>query len=108
MGVAFDFLHNFLFSGHFLSGSAMTKALWGKRVGYSAVRPLALLLFTLSSSSLALVLFLVSFFIILAVRLWITGNRDKAPTLEQKEIDNSDRVSLASCGSCAIILYLLV
>ena len=108
LGLAFDFLHNFLFSGHFLSGSAMTKALWGKRVGYSAARPIVLLLFTLSSSTVALMLFLVSFFIVLAIRLWITGNRGKAPTLEHKEIDNGDRALLAICGLCAMILYLLV
>jgi hypothetical protein len=106
VGVAFDFLHNFLFSGHFLSGSAMTKALWGRRVGYSAARPVVLLLFTLSSSSLALVLLLVSFLVVLAIRLWSTGN--KKLTLEPKDLDNNDRTLLASCGLCAIILYLLV
>ena len=106
LGVGFDFLHNVLFSGHFLSGSAMTKALWGKRVGYSAARPLVLILFTLSSSSLALVLCLVSFFVVLALRL--PGYRDKKSTPVQKQIDNGDRMLFASCGLCAIFLYLLV
>jgi len=105
-GVSFDFLHNFLFSGHFLSGSAMTKALWGKRVGYSAARPIVLLLFTLTSSSLALVLLLVSVLVVLAIRLLRTGNEKL--TLEPKDLENNDRTLLAGCGLCAIILYLLV
>ena len=107
-GVSFDFMHNFLFSGHFLSGSAMTKALWGKRVGYSAARPLVLILFTLSSSTLALLLLLVSSLAVLAIRLWVLGNTDKRPTLEPKDLDHNDRTLLAGCGLCAIILYLLV
>ncbi len=113
VGVALDFLHNFLFSGHFLSDSAMTKALWGKRVGYSAGRPLVLVLATLTSSSRVFVLILMLFVLVLAIRFFtlaVGGESDsqKHLRLEQQEIGEKDRALLASCGLCAIILYVLV
>ncbi|MGA9721534.1 MAG: hypothetical protein WBQ86_03685 [Candidatus Binatus sp.] len=110
VGVALDFLHNFLFSGHFLSDSAMTKALWGKRVGYSPGRPIILVVTTLTSSSWTLVLILLCFVLVIAVRFFklaVSRNSDY-PRLEQKEIGADDRTLLASCGVFAIILYLLV
>jgi hypothetical protein len=110
-GVASDFLHNFLFSGHFLSGSAMTKALWGKRVGYSALRPILLPFFTLTSSSLALLVIVSVFIVVLAVQLSFLAtdkSRNAKLRTEWKEVGKYDRRLLASCGLSAIILYLLV
>lgn len=111
VGVAVDFLHNFLFSGHFLSGSAMTKALWGKRVGYSAGRPLVLVLTTLTSSERAFGLILILFVLLLIARLGsfaVGRTRHSNRRVQRKVIGIDDRKLLASCGLCAIVLYLLV
>jgi hypothetical protein len=111
VGIAVVFLHNLLFSGHFLSDSAMTKALWGKRVGYSVGRPIVLVLATLTSSSWTFLLIVVLFLVVLIARLGalaIGTNRNLNKQLERKGVRINDRKLLASCGLCAIILYLLV
>jgi hypothetical protein len=111
VGVATDFFHNFLFSGHFLSDSALTKALWGKRVGYSAGRPIVLVLSTLTSSNQAFILILLLFVLTVAVRLYalaVGRNSDSNLRLQPKKLITYDQKLLASCGLCAIILYLLV
>ena len=111
VGVGAVFLHNFLFSGHFLSDSAMTKALWGKRVGYSAGRPIVLVLATLTSSNWAFVLIVMGLVLVLAARLYGLAagkNDDSHMRLKPREIGIRDRTLLTSCGLCAIVLYLLV
>jgi hypothetical protein len=111
VGVLLDFLHNFLFSGHFLSGSSMTKAMWGRRVGYSFGRPTVLVLSTLTLSRRVFVLILMSFCLVLAIRfcaLAIGKKRDSTPRLTRHRYRMDDRKLLASCGLCAIILYLAV
>ncbi len=111
LGLAVVFLHTFVFSGHFLSGSAMTKALWGRRVGYSPFRPILTIILTLTSSARTLIFILMFSALAATLRLCVraldrSSHTKVAP--EGRELGGNDSKLLAGCGACAIVLYLLV
>lgn len=111
VGVGLVFLHNFLFSGHFLPGSAMTKALWGRRVGYSLSRPVLTLIVTLTSSARTLIFILMFSALAATVRLCVLAlgrSRHTKTEPERQELGGNDSKLLAGSGVCAIVLYLMV
>lgn len=111
VGLGIIFLHNFLFSGHFLSGSAMTKALWGRRAGYSPFRPIWTLILTLTSSGRTFIFILIFSVLVLTVRLcvFVLGrSSDTNIEPEREELVANDSKLLAAAGVCAIVLYLMV
>ena len=111
VGVAVVFLHDFLFSGHFLSGSANTKALWGRRLGYSPFRPIWTLILTLTSSGRTFIFILMFSVLAVTVRLCVLAlgrSSDTNIEPEREELGGNDSKLLAGCGVSAIVLYLLV
>ncbi len=108
VGLAVVFLHNFLLSGHFLSSSAMTKSLWGRRLGYSPFRPIWIVILTLTSSGRLFIWILMFSVLVVAVRLGALAlGRRTNLKMKCRELDGNDCELLAGCGVCAIVLYLL-
>jgi len=111
VGLAVVFLHTFLFSGHFLSGSAMIKALWGSRLGYSPSRPIWTLIQTMTSSGRTSKFIFRLSILAAMVRLCATAlgmSDDTNIEPEREELGGNDSKLLAGAGVCAIVLYLLV
>ncbi len=111
VGLAVVFLHTFLFSRHFLSGSAMIKALWGSRLGYSPLRPIWTLILTLTSSLRTLIFILVFSVLAVTLRLCVLAlgrSSDTNIEPEREELGGNDSKLLAGTGVCAIVLYMLV
>ncbi len=108
VGLIAVFLHNYFFSGHFLSDSAIVKALWGRRVGYSLKLPLIKLAQTVAvtkqSAPLAGVLFVIAMVVIAAVAI----GKWRAPRREGAVAWTYENKLLAGAGSIAIALYVLV
>lgn len=110
-GLVIVFLHNFFYGGHFLSGSAMVKALWGHRLGYSLRPGFSILVFATVSSAPELLL-LVSM-VGLGIVVWAIGRAlgagAKAPNrCVVPERPSNDNVFLASVGLTTLSVYVFI
>jgi hypothetical protein len=112
IGLSIVFLHNFILGGHILSGSAMTKALWGERYGYS-IRPAFDMLNSAIVSS-PWELRLIGLVIEAGVLVCAGGailRAFKGDALNERYIDRpeyDDQTFLMSSGLAAVALYMLV
>lgn len=114
VGLAAVLLHNVLFSGHCLSGSAMAKALWGQKVGYALFPPIGVISVTLASGQIPFAIIpgiFVIFAAIALVRLRAAAaskSRGSCSKLHMMAARPNDDALLIVAGSGASILYVLV
>ena len=108
VGLMAVFLHNYFFSGHFLQGSAMVKALWGRRLGYSLKFPIIKVTQTIAITKHSVVMACVLTAIAMVVIAAAAIRSSRAPRREgEVEWTYEDKL-LAAAGLIAIVLYLLV
>jgi hypothetical protein len=99
-------LHNYLLSGHMLSGSVLIKALWGERLGYAIGLPIFIALLTLGIDSALKLVFTITL-VVLVVVVRFKRKRGTLIHCRDEEYAEAPRWVFATAGLAGLLIYLL-